>query len=68
MGWYVLGVQSDGGTNGRKKQIFRNGRHRYNFCGVLETFCVAVGAEDGDSFVVGGAECFEALVGLLTVV
>jgi hypothetical protein len=35
---------------------------------VLQTLCVAVGAEDGDAFVVGRAEGFEALVSLLAVV
>ena len=37
-------------------------------CGVLETGSVVLGAEDVDCLVVGGAEGFHALVGLLTIV
>ncbi|KAI6752192.1 hypothetical protein HG531_006888 [Fusarium graminearum] len=68
VGWYVLCVESNGSTNGGKKQVFRHGGHGHDFCRVLKTLCVAVGAEDGDCFVVGSTECFEALVGLLAIV
>ncbi|KAI6750915.1 hypothetical protein HG530_014365 [Fusarium avenaceum] len=55
-------IQGDGGADGVEEEVLWDVGHGDDFRGVLQTLCVTVGAEDGDAFVVGGAEGLQTLI------